>query len=564
MVGWALDKYGPWIPIVVTATACSLGCLWRGFAQNLTHLQMGAILNGVGVNLWTVVLGHLVKSFPPSKRSEVLSGIGVQLAIVQIGGKAMFPFVEYGLKNAVGISEDLVRYRIHMGVCTAFCFYGTVALFWDRYNIGVGKSVDGMAKEGEASAKMLKEKQSDLIDGLEEGLEQDIDTMVQDQIPLIAPNLVEMVEAPRSDATADQIPTQPNDTKHIILPSAIVTTDTTNSKKEQFVMTMILSVALFIQSFSNTILSVLWPLLIHDRFHLTAQTFGVLAFISSMTSMGSMACFPLVEKKMGRVKCAAGGFGLAALLGVLFCICSFDKNSKYNINFDSDGKRSLLHLERHTNNLLENDIGVSASAFLEDYTFQDNPNSTFIEPIGTNQRIGKQIEEESSESMPYMWHAISAVAFQASLSFLEPSLKSILSLAASSSVPATPGPSKSSLGFAVGYMTTIANLGGMFGNIAGTYMYKLSNEVLEIFRQGSLPFFMCAVLLGLSSAFIWRLDELRYEITHLDTVDETCLIEGAHSNKMNHTKVLEDSKPSRDGYCLGLLDRDVDHELKCE
>jgi MFS family permease len=119
IVGWALDKFGPWIPIVVTATACSLGCLWRGFAKNLAHLQMGAVLNGVGVNLWTVVLGHLVKSFPPSKRSEVFSGIGIQLAVVQICGKALFPLIEYTLKNVVGISEDLLRYRLQW-VCALY------------------------------------------------------------------------------------------------------------------------------------------------------------------------------------------------------------------------------------------------------------------------------------------------------------------------------------------------------------------------------------------------------------------------------------------------------------
>ena len=555
---------------MVTATACSLGCLWRGFAKNLTHLQMGAILNGVGVNLWTVVLGHLVKSFPPSKRSEVLSGIGVQLAIVQIGGKALFPFVEYGLKNAAGISVDLVRYRIHMGFCTAFCFYGTVALFWDRYNIGVGRFVDEVAKEREGSSRLLKEKQSDLLNGLEEGLDDDDNSMLRDQITLIndGSNLVEMVEMSglvetASSISTNQMPTQqPNETKHK-LTSLAGTTDTKNSKNNQFVTTIILSVALFIQSCSNTILSVLWPLLIHDRFHLTAQTFGVLAFISSITSMGSMASFPLVEKKVGRVKCAAGGFGIAAVSGLLFCICSFDYDSRHNIKFKNDRRRHLLSLDRHVSNLLENDIGGSAGAFLEDYSFEENVNSTIIESLSMSQRIGKQIaEEELTKSVPYMWHAISAVAFQASLSFLEPSLKSVLSLAASSSRQARLEPSKLSLGFAVGYMTTIANLGGMLGNIAGTYMYKLSNERLHFFHQGSLPFFVCAILLGISSAFIWRLAEPSFEITHLDTENESHQIETAHCTNYNET--LEDLKPSRDGCCLALLDRDVNHELKCE
>ena len=65
--GMALDNYGPWTPIIVTASACAVGCLWRGMASSLASLRMGAILLGVGVNMWTVILGHLVKSFPPKQ-----------------------------------------------------------------------------------------------------------------------------------------------------------------------------------------------------------------------------------------------------------------------------------------------------------------------------------------------------------------------------------------------------------------------------------------------------------------------------------------------------------------
>jgi len=86
LCGMALDTYGPWIPISVTATACSIGCLWRGMASSLTSLRMGAILLGVGVNMWTVILGHLVKSFSPSRRSEIISGFGVQIAVLQFVG----------------------------------------------------------------------------------------------------------------------------------------------------------------------------------------------------------------------------------------------------------------------------------------------------------------------------------------------------------------------------------------------------------------------------------------------------------------------------------------------
>ena len=112
--GWALDTYGPFWPIAITATACSVGCLIRGIATSATTLFAGAVISpphpfqwswddvngkthsasvegtpcplryeslpdlitnhflrknlatsskailGVGVNLWTLVLSHVV------------------------------------------------------------------------------------------------------------------------------------------------------------------------------------------------------------------------------------------------------------------------------------------------------------------------------------------------------------------------------------------------------------------------------------------------------------------------------------------------------------------------
>jgi MFS family permease len=496
IVGWALDKFGPWIPIVVTATACSLGCLWRGFAKNLVDLQMGAILNGVGVNLWTVVLGHLVKSFPPNKRSEVLSGIGVQLAVVQIGGKALFPLIEYTLKNLVGISEDLLRYRLHMGVCTVFCFYGTVALFWDRRNIGVKRY------SSEAiTTRVLKEKQSDIFD-VEGGLA----TSLDDKQPLIgahdnvdSSNLertVEMVE--RSNSVTAANPNQDssnaqNDVeyKHTPLPSTNDATDriqmnqsstATKYKKNQIITTTILSISLLMQSLSNTILNVLWPLLAYDQFHLSAQTFGVMTFISSVVSMKAVASFPLVEKRVGRVRCAAAGFCVASVLGVLFCICSFggDQNASFARQLTLEGNEvsRLMSWRSGQLSLLEIDTNASDLAFFQDYTvihdggntttaIHDVGNTTVIETANTNQRINKVMDEEQPSSMLYIWHAISAIALQASLSFLEPSLKSILSIVSSSSDRLTDKTTTTSLGSIMGFMTTISNVGGMIGNIAG-------------------------------------------------------------------------------------------------
>jgi len=98
------------------------------------------------------------------------------------------------------------------------------------------------------------------------------------------------------------------------------------SKQQQLIITITLTFALLVQSISTTILTILWPLLAHDRFHLSAHTFGILTFISSVFSTGAVAAFPVVErfeKIGGRVRCAAWAFGLGAVLCLAFCICSF-------------------------------------------------------------------------------------------------------------------------------------------------------------------------------------------------------------------------------------------------
>lgn len=595
IVGWALDKYGPWIPIVVTATACSMGCLWRGFAQSLTHLQMGAILNGVGVNLWTVVVAHLVKSFPPGKRSDVLSGVSVQLAVVQIGGKALFPFVEYTLKNVVGIDRDLIRYRLHMGVCTVFCFYGTVALFWDRSNIGKASRVSGT---------ILKEKQSDVFDCLEGGVVQS-NCGLEDSLPLVrhlgdaseptAPNGdLEMVDTlrsnaiishNRSDEDSSDLEQIHNQQKPLIDANHIAPNTRGNetkmcadygalqTKKKQLITTTILSIALLLQSLSNTILTVLWPLLVHDRFNMTAQTFGVITFISSMTSMGSMAMFPLVERKAGRMRCAAVGLCIASLCGVLFCICSFGEQ-KYGSPKDQDRILANLDSDHFGDSMigrsvyLKNqqgsytDSSASVLTFFEDYSVSHEvDNSTMTGTINTNQRINKHIDNDA-QAIPYLWHAISAIILQASLSFLEPSLKSILSIASSSHSTHEPS-TKSSLGSIMGFMTTIANVGGMAGNIAGTWMYKFSKDLNPshrfFFRDGSLPFFVSAILLGVTALFIWGLDEPFQNLASLESRELSHLNE---SNEPGIDNKLE--KDSRDGCCLGLREREISDDVKCD
>jgi hypothetical protein len=239
-----------------------------------------------------------------------------------------------------------------------------VALFWDRNQVGMGRSLETKARV------TYKQKQLDVFnDDLEEGNANDHAELGHLQL---VPNRDRIEEAPKSKDTIHNVTTLYNNASQDQLirqqqlqpllsanenaTNEINTTstaahNTSTSKKKQTITTIILTPALLLQSLSNTILTVLWPLLIHDRFHLSAQTFGILTFISSISSMGAMATFPLVERRVGRVKCAAGGFGVAAVFGLVFCICSF---GAVGGGTDSD-ERLLFGTEPDTTTLL---IGV--------------------------------------------------------------------------------------------------------------------------------------------------------------------------------------------------------------
>jgi len=629
--GLALDRYGVWVPISVTAGSCAIGCLWRGIATSLVELRLGAVLLGVGINLWSVVLGHLVKSFPEEMRSEVISGFGVQMTVLQLCGKGVFPLVEVGLHRGLGVEDALVRYRIHMGMCTFFCFYGMFALFWDRENVrGIGNgngNVSNISSDrgntGEIRRRIAKyqEKHSDIVDELEirNGSSSSTTTTanVQPMLLDIQPQEMELAtisnhddssthssymldrESGDSSATGTSLfnssstsflnEPEPTRIEHeskksqTSISAKINTNSTTTHQKKKkqkqklFITTITLTFALLVQSISTTILAILWPLLAHDRFDLSAHTFGMLTFLSSAVSTGAVASFPVVERMEmvgGRVRCAAWGFGVGAMLCFVFCMCSFGSNNYYYNYYywggagAGGGGGEVMDLTGATP--MEDGDG-RARALLE------NDNDAIM------------MQQEGRLRHQVALHAVSAITFQAALCFLEPSLKSILSLVMSSSPSSashtsSSSSSGSSLGLGMGLMNTLGSVGGMIGNLAGMWMYKFSKDIgvggsgaskimgsRSIFQGGSLPFVVTAVLMAVSSTLIWRLEEPTHH-DHEDTDEESKVIisGGDVESGIPVGNVgdgiegsLEDSREERnDSCCLAL--RETTYDLKLD
>eukprot|EP00984_Skeletonema_dohrnii_P005820 scaffold2053_cov106-Skeletonema_dohrnii-CCMP3373.AAC.11 len=574
MSGWALDKYGPWIPISVTAVCCAVGCLWRGVATSITSLRAGAILLGIGINLWTVVLGHLVKSFPSNMRSEVLAGFSVQMTVLQLCGKGIFPIIEYILHSIINIEEELSRYRIHMGLCTFFCFYGVVALLVDRKNVGYSGETSLSQSEQHEQQPRIKYGQKDSIvnddwedDTLPTAATAKSQAEGADAATITTPASKNNTNKDSSISSLSSFVNEPEDASMIRPPITTTikqenTLTPQNKRRTHLITTVTLTIALLIQSISTTFLTVLWPLLSKDLFSLSAHTFGIITFISSIVSTGAVASFPVVEgleKVGGRVRCAALGFGVGATLCFLFCYCSFG-----GLIFGGVVELDLL------GNTLVNEVSDGSNRLLEDGDASINVDSI-------------EIQQQLRSRNQLIWYAVSGILLQSALCFLEPSLKSLLSLSASSSSSnGTRSKGSSSLGFTMGYLTMLGNVGGMIGNIAGTWMYKLSTETTDVSRfgqGGSLPFLVTGVLLSLSSIMIWRLDEpptnraafgSRNNANATSCSDETeagiDLELGSSSLNGNDASRLESVEGSdgetSDGCCLTL--RETTYDLKLD
>lgn len=152
------------------------------------------------------------------------------------------------------------------------------------------------------------------------------------------------------------------------------------------------------------------------------------------------------------MNCAALGFGVGAVLCFLFCYCSF-----------GGGRIVYGGLE-----VMDLAVGSIDGGLVKEVS---GGNSRFLEDgdevlINGVNNVQQQFLLSKNQ---WVWHAISAILFQSAICFIEPSLKSILSLSMSSSSTRSKG---SSLGFTMGYLTMLGSAGGMIGNLSGTWMYK--------------------------------------------------------------------------------------------
>jgi len=312
LAGYALDHgVNVFGPLITTATACSVGCLWRGMADSVMDLYIGAAMLSIGVNLWAVVLLHIAHCTPRDHRSHVLSAFSVQETGLRLLGKAVFPIWNFGVQRTLqqldndDYNTTLFRYRIHMGICTLFCFFGTLALLAERR--ALLSSEDNLVKPTHSTPPKAK------VPTLEVGLAS------PDAHTHVHANNVNGMATHKAHGTA------------------------VNRASIHFRFVAVLS-ALLIQSLSSTIVTVLWPLVLRDQFQFSAAEYGLVSVVASICSTASIASFPTVERHVGRIRTAACGATLASVA----CFLAFVVLPNLSNFFEGDILAGLA-VERETN-----------------------------------------------------------------------------------------------------------------------------------------------------------------------------------------------------------------------
>ena len=164
--GHILDTRGPFVPVVVSCAFCALGCALRGAASSVAMLYFAAFVLGIGgSNLWTTVLGLVVKRSPRANRSVAVSGYLVQVALLRLGGKLLYNPLDWALSVAFTSWSVLRRYRATMSICTLFCFFGVFEIVRSRAAIALEPEPSSTDADAEATVEERAPLEPAALDG---------------------------------------------------------------------------------------------------------------------------------------------------------------------------------------------------------------------------------------------------------------------------------------------------------------------------------------------------------------------------------------------------------------
>ena len=320
LYGTLSDRHGSYSIFVLSIFLCATGCLVRGLAQDVGTLFAGAGILGLGGGqIWTLALAYLAAHTPPERREVVVSGYLAQEAALRLLGKLLFPPLDWLLRGPCGVHDELFRWRLEMGCCTAFCFYGLLLLGCcgggmrkaDEELRSRRDAADEKAAAAAAAAAAVAAVAADAA-AAATGPRGSADKAVRfatedDGASLLSGGRAAAAAAEAAEAGGPA-------------PAASRAASRAASNAS---LAMAMGV-LLCQSCSATIGLVLWPLYVRDRFGWSAPQYAWLILLSSAVSIAAVSSYPRLAERLGSHRVGVGACATAALSSVGFCIDDAD------------------------------------------------------------------------------------------------------------------------------------------------------------------------------------------------------------------------------------------------
>ena len=129
IVGWLLDRHGPWLGIALPSAACSIGCAVRAAATGFSTLEVGAVFSGLSGAKIDMALAHLSRHTSPPRRTLAVSAAKVQIqALTLLGTLCFTPFDSVLRWLLPSGTFGMLRFRIEVALCTIGCGFGVIVL----------------------------------------------------------------------------------------------------------------------------------------------------------------------------------------------------------------------------------------------------------------------------------------------------------------------------------------------------------------------------------------------------------------------------------------------------
>lgn len=109
--GYILDRHSAYLAVILSLSSCGFACLARGAATSTEGVYLaGVIMSFGGMTFETMALATVSRYAPPSKRALVVAGFLLQVKLLGILGRALYPVWHAIITDGFGVHDDMLRY----------------------------------------------------------------------------------------------------------------------------------------------------------------------------------------------------------------------------------------------------------------------------------------------------------------------------------------------------------------------------------------------------------------------------------------------------------------------